>query len=595
MELMVKIKRRETPEMAPVYREGEETKRGKPTWNQLQKKGIPIEVLGVPYGGHIEGRDSMGEAFHKDTDIVLNPGDTVPLTYYHGFGPDDPMALQTPPEIVGLAKYQGETPKGHVFVGLIDPTVPLGARLVDAVSKGKDLKASSGAIAHMVRMGQAGLIDHWPVVEMAVFDTNDWRQPANQLATVQAKREMDPETPGPFDSPQESGTSETGETVGGAVEGTKSDSTLREKTMEGENYTKEQLEAIVQDTAKKAAEMAVEEFLKKSPADNPEGGVKSAPAVIHGRGEVDAKKAYLHYVRTGEVLAGYKAPLQEGTTTEGGFLVPDDEYRQIIAKRDEASIVRQLGAMQLTTSRDKMNVPFEDTSLTKFAIVAEEGAISGAEEEPTFGQVGISIYKFTKLIKVSEELLEDDNANLEQFLTGAIGRAYADTENYYALIGTGTGQPQGVFVGGTAGLTLATNAAITPAEVVNLKYKLGQPYRDDGAAWVMKGSTEGYLRGLSGNQFQFRETPMATGARGMETLEGFPVFANSNVAAIGSNAKSLIYGNFRYYCMVTNKSIRIRRLTELYAGNGQVGILATVRFGGAVLLAEAFQYATHPV
>jgi HK97 family phage major capsid protein len=36
----------------------------------------------------------------------------------------------------------------------------------------------------------------------------------------------------------------------------------------------------------------------------------------------------------------------------------------------------------------------------------------------------------------------------------------------------------------------------------------------------------------------------------------------------------------------------IRRLNELYAGNGQVGFLATVRFGGAVVQAEAIQYGT---
>jgi HK97 family phage major capsid protein len=78
------------------------------------------------------------------------------------------------------------------------------------------------------------------------------------------------------------------------------------------------------------------------------------------------------------------------------------------------------------------------------------------------------------------------------------------------------------------------------------------------------------------------------------TLEGYPVVLNSNVANIAASAKSLMFGNFNYMGFVTNRGLRIRRLNELYAGNGQIGILATYRFGCAVLQAEAFQYATHP-
>jgi HK97 family phage major capsid protein len=72
------------------------------------------------------------------------------------------------------------------------------------------------------------------------------------------------------------------------------------------------------------------------------------------------------------------------------------------------------------------------------------------------------------------------------------------------------------------------------------------------------------------------------------------VVLNSNVANIAASAKSLLFGNFDYMGFVTNRGVRVRRLVELYAGNGQVGILANYRFGCAVLQAEAFQYATHP-
>ena len=229
------------------------------------------------------------------------------------------------------------------------------------------------------------------------------------------------------------------------------------------------------------------------------------------------------------------------------------------------------------------------------SLVAEEGAISAAEEEPTFAQSDVVVYKFNKLIKVSEELLEDDNANLEAFLTNALGRALADTENYYALIGAGSTEPQGAFVGGTAGMSFGSATAIGAAEIPKLMGKLGSPYHN-GAAWVMDPATWFNLKGLvSSNVFTFTSgVARMSGTVDGPTLEGYPVVLNSNVANIAASAKSLMFGNFNYMGFVTNRGLRIRRLNELYAGTGQIGILATYRFGCAVLQAEAFQYATHP-
>jgi len=339
----------------------------------------------------------------------------------------------------------------------------------------------------------------------------------------------------------------------------------------------------------------IEELKSEPGLERGERTVK-APAVIDGLGEKSYKSAFWNYVRTGEesdIRKAAKAALQEGTNTEGGYLVPDDEYGSIIAKRDEESIISRLGLMRVTTNRDKYNFPTEDASLAKFTLVAEEGAISAAEEEPTFAQVSVPVYKFTKLIKVSEELLEDDNSNLEAFLTNAIGRAVADTENYYALIGAGSTEPQGAFVGGTAGLALDSATAIGATEIPELMGKLGSPYHN-GAVWVMNPATWFYLKGITGNQFVFTSgVARLSGTVDGPTLEGYPVILNSNVATIGSGAKPLLFGNFSFMGFVTNRGLRIRRLNELYAGNGQVGILATYRFGCAVLQSEAFQIATN--
>jgi len=556
-------------------------------------------VLGVPFGGPIDGRDLDGEAFTPETDIWLKVGDKVNLTYYHGFDPDTIGKKQKIPALIGRATYVGADERGHWFEPVLDSEEPLAQRLMKADIT--ELRASSGAINHLVRKDAGGLISVWPVGELALFDINEWRLPANDFAVIEAKTEKIAEA---IPEAEESAVDAVEESVEADNNKSISIIPMEENIMDEEKIVEEEVKAEepkvdIKTIVDEIRKSVVEELKSEPGLERGERTVK-APAVIDGLGEKSYKSAFWNYVRTGEESDIRKAvklnvgPLNETTTTEGGYLVPDDEYGSIIAKRDEESIISRLGLMRVTTNRDKYNFPTESGSLSKFTKVAEEGPISAAEDEPIFGQVPVTIYKFTKLIKISEELLEDENSNLEAFLTNAIGRAVAETENYYALVGGGTTEPQGAFVGGTAGLTLDDDTTIGVAEIPELMGKLGSPYHN-GAVWVMNPATWFYLKGLTGSQFIFTSgVARLSGTVDGPTLEGYPVILNSNVAAIGATNKSLLFGNFNYMGFVTNRGLRIRRLNELYAGTGQVGILATYRFGCAVLQAEAFQYAIHP-
>jgi len=314
----------------------------------------------------------------------------------------------------------------------------------------------------------------------------------------------------------------------------------------------------------------------------------------------DHVKGFIHYVRTGDrgaVDAALKAnvnPLESATDAQGAVLVPDDFFPQIVAKRDEASIMRRAGAQVITTSLDVVNVPAENGSATYFDLTAQEEGVD--EDEPTFANVPITVYTYTKLMKISNQLLSDEKANLIPFLTGSAARAWAMTENKAFLTGAGTTLPQGVFVGGTKGLDLDAAAAIGAAEIPELVGKLDGPYRDR-AIWIMNRTTDAYLRALSGNQRWFEQTPSGeAGIRGNGgTLEGYPVFLSNEAAAIGASAKSLLFGNVEAgYAIAEHGNMALIRLNELYAGNLQTGLLWVIRVGGAVVNAEALQYAAHP-
>jgi HK97 family phage major capsid protein len=527
---------------------------------------------------------------------MLNVGDTRPVTYYHGYGPDDPYDWQDRPVVIGLAKYARKDKKGYWFEVKLDEGEQLALRIL---ADPKNSRASSGAVSHMVRMGKADLIDVWPVGELALFDTNEWRLPANDYAVVNAKSETLTEAEvkaeeakteavqDEFISNEETTKQVRGETkMSKELETEVKETEVQEVKSAEIDYEKigEMIKGAVTPIAEKVD--AMEESIK-APSQEKGGLAVNTKKVTSLGFKDDAKKSFLYWLKTGDDVAA-KGALQEGTSTEGGYLVPDDFYAQIVEQRDDVAIARKAGARVIQTSRDVMKIPVEGTAAS-FAITAEEGAYN--ESEPEFGEVSVTIYKFTNLVKVSEELMADEAANLEGFLSSHLGRQWALTENQYVLTGTGSSQPQGVLVGGTAGLTLDNTNTIAAAEIPELMGKLGAAYHN-GAVWSMQNATFWMLKGLASSSVFVNVNESKTGLTDYN-LWGHSVFVDDNMGAYTTTAKkSLCYGNWNYYALVERAGMEISRNPYLYQGNGQIGIFSKIRWGGAVLQAEAFQYAT---
>jgi len=523
-------------------------------------------VLGVPFGGPYNGKDSDGQTFTKNTDLWLKDGQEIPVTYYHGFGPDSPETWQETPAVIGVAKFDHTDAKGHWFNVRMDSTEELAQRIT--TTKTEKVRASSGAIGHLVRL-DGDEISTWPLGELALFDTNEWRRPANDFAVFNAKGEGITEVTAEAEMQSV--------TVDESPEQTKTVTPTQEsEIMEDEIKNEIDVDAIVNKAVEAAS--AKWEKMVNAPAIN-------APAVIKAEnfGDPDPNRAFTHYLRTGEKVKGLKAAMGEDTAGVGGYLVPDDFYAGIIEKRNELSIPRRAGAMVLQTSRDVLNIPIEATSQAYFAQASHDMAAVD-EDEPTVGQATATVFDFTKLVKVSENLLEDSASNLNQFLTNSFGRWMAMTENRNALIGAGTTYPQGVTVGGTSALTFDDTNGIGAGEIPELYHKLAQQYRDN-AVWTMNDDTLGYLRGIySSSVFTFGAHEISE-----ESIMGKRVFTSTYMPKYSTTKyKSIVFGDWSMYALVERKGLTIRRLNELYAGNRQVGLLAVFRHGGVVLQSEAF-------
>lgn len=305
-----------------------------------------------------------------------------------------------------------------------------------------------------------------------------------------------------------------------------------------------------------------------------------------GRASNAYKKAFWKNMRSKVVPANVMNALQEGTDSEGGYLVPDEYEHTLVEALEEENIFRKLAHVINTSSGDR-KIPVV-ASKGNASWVDEEGAIP--ESDDAFSQVSIGAYKLGTLIKVSNELLNDSVFDLESYISKEFARRIGAKEEDAFFNGNGTGKPTGILNstgGAEVGVTTAAATAITADEIIDLFYSLKAPYRKN-AVWVLNDSTVKAIRKLKDKNDNYLWQPSLT-AGTPDTLLGRPVYTSSYVPTIAAGAKTVIFGDFSYYWIADRAGRNFKKLNELYAATDQTGFVATQRVDGKLILAEAIK------
>jgi len=267
--------------------------------------------------------------------------------------------------------------------------------------------------------------------------------------------------------------------------------------------------------------------------------------------------------------------LEVGTSSEGGYLVPDQWAAQLVQARNEVNIMRGLATV-ITTTSGTFNLPTVSSHGTA-SWTAEEASYSESDE--AFGVVQFSAYKAATLVKVSEELLRDSQFDLSSYLTTEFARRIGRLEEAAFIDGDASSKPKGTIYDAGVSVTAAGATAVTSLELVSLYHGLGREYRDN-ASWLMHDNTVQLVRKLVDGNSQFIWQPgMQAGQP--DTLLGRPVYTSSAVPVPTSAKKAIVFGDLSYYWIADRQGISVQRLDELYAASGQVGFRASSATDGA--------------
>lgn len=305
-----------------------------------------------------------------------------------------------------------------------------------------------------------------------------------------------------------------------------------------------------------------------------------------GRGSKKYAKSFWNVMRSKNVRPDVADALQIGTDSEGGYLVPDEFENTLVMALEEENIFRKLAHVINTSSGDR-----------KIPVVASKGSASWVDEEGTisdsddaFSQVSIGAYKLGTLIKVSNELLNDNAFNLESYISKEFARRIGSKEEEAFFTGNGSGKPIGIFNatgGAEVGITTASATAITADEIIDLFYSLKAPYRKK-AVWILNDATVKAIRKLKDKNDNYLWQPALT-AGTPDTILGRPVYTSSYVPTIAAGAKTIAFGDFSYYWIADRQGRIFKKLNELYAATDQTGFVATQRVDGKLVLPEAIK------
>ena len=305
-----------------------------------------------------------------------------------------------------------------------------------------------------------------------------------------------------------------------------------------------------------------------------------------GRASDEYKCSFWNAMRVKAPMPSVLNALQEGTDSEGGYLVPDEFERTLVEALEEENVFRTLAHVIKTSSGDR-KIPVVASKGTA-SWVDEEGAYT--ESDDAFSQVSIGAYKLGTMIKVSEELLADSVFDLEAYISKEFARRIGAREEESFFNGDGKGKPLGILAaagGAEVGVTAASATAITADEVIDLFYSLKAPYRKN-AVWVLNDATVKQIRKLKDSTGQYLWQPSLV-AGTPDTILGRPVKTSAFMPTAAAGAKTIAFGDFKYYWIADRQGRTFKKLSELYAANGQVGFMGTQRVDGKLILPEAIK------
>jgi HK97 family phage major capsid protein len=280
----------------------------------------------------------------------------------------------------------------------------------------------------------------------------------------------------------------------------------------------------------------------------------------------------------------------------GQYLIPQGFMAELVKSLKAWGPMLDPGVTRRLDTATGATIPWptmNDTSNTG-ALIAENAQVTLSEID--FGTLSLDAFKYTSgVVLVSSELLQDSALDVEGIVRDAMSERIGRIGNNHLTVGTGSGQPHGIMVAAGAGATAASATSIVFDDLINLFHSVDPLYRASPTCkFMFSDGTLKALRKLKDGEGDYIWQAANPKDGAPATILQSPYVINQDVAAIGTGAKSVAFGDFNKYVVRMVKEFAIRRLVERYADYDQTGFIGFTRLDGELLDTAAVKRLVHP-
>jgi HK97 family phage major capsid protein len=298
------------------------------------------------------------------------------------------------------------------------------------------------------------------------------------------------------------------------------------------------------------------------------------------------RKAFNKYLRTGDAseLRTY-SPMSD--SVEGAYIVPQGFQNQLVEALKAFGGVRKVSSQISTATGNDLNWPTANDISNTGELLSENTAVSQAN--PSFSHVVLKGYTFsTKMVNVSNQLLQDSAIDIEAYLRKAFVTRLGRIHNQLFTTGTGSAQPKGILTAATGGPTTATTLIVTYDDVVELEHSVDPAYRQ-GAKFMFSDAVLKQIKKLKDSLGHPLWVP-GFATKSPDTVLGYEYVINQDMPAVSSGNALALFGAMDNYLIRDVKELAVVRLNERYAE-----LFQTAFIGFARADANMIDAGTHPV
>lgn len=267
-------------------------------------------------------------------------------------------------------------------------------------------------------------------------------------------------------------------------------------------------------------------------------------------------------------------------TTDDGSVVPQGFYDVLQEQLVYAGPMLDPGLATILTTDMGNDIKVPTQASFSQATATAEAAQFG-ESEPTFSNFTLRAHKYGVLLQVSKELLEDTGIDLVAFLGRQFGTALGTAVNAQLTNGTGTVEPNGIVTASAAGKTGGTGVAgaFTADNLIDLAHSVDSLVsRRPGAGFMCSRATLGAIRKLKDDQGMYL---YSVGVGTPDTLMGYRIVENPDMPAVGTAAKSVLFGDFTsYHVRRVGAGVEIARSDDFAFDQDLATFRASIRLDG---------------